>query len=327
MSVFVYVQYQIFRPDAAGSFYHAYRVMECLLRCYPAEVHDGLLADGKITERISNVLANIGAVPVAELLVMLITLSSVARASQLFIYCAKPRWTFFEELSSWNLFFRIVNVVTNPEQFCVCDENMTADQHSSSAAQLIQELVEKLSLEETGETLLMPLGDTTSLLDSLIDTTINPKSDLVIRRSCARILCFLLRRAAEPEIMCFVNTPGSQTPPQPTFVPNWLYPVRDKIVIHISTRIVSICGCLGGPDGTGEFLPPMKYSSYRIEKPFSVLKSLIVEILVLMVESDETVAGLITVDLWKMFIDWCITYAHNNIYHALFYRLIFAVLR
>ena len=41
---------QIFRYDARGSFYHAYRMLECLLRCYPAEVYEGLCSDGRLSK-------------------------------------------------------------------------------------------------------------------------------------------------------------------------------------------------------------------------------------------------------------------------------------
>jgi hypothetical protein len=44
-------------------------------------------------------------------------------------------------------------------------------------------------------------------------------------------------------------------------------------------------------------------------------------------ESDEIVAGMLPLDLWKLLVSWIIVYAHNNIYHALLYRLVFAVLR
>jgi hypothetical protein len=46
-----------------------------------------------------------------------------------------------------------------------------------------------------------------------------------------------------------------------------------------------------------------------------------------MVESDETIAAFIPLDLWQHLMNWCISYANNNIYHAIFYRLIFAVIR
>merc|ERR1719223_1173825 len=71
----------------------------------------------------------------------------------------------------------------------------------------------------------------------------------------------------------------------------------------------------------------MKYSAYEVVTPFSTARSLIIELVVLMGESDETVAGLIPVELWKLLVGWIIVYAHNNIYHALMYRLVFAVLR
>ncbi len=71
-----------------------------------------------------------------------------------------------------------------------------------------------------------------------------------------------------------------------------------------------------------------KYSNYDVAKPFTSLRAMAVEILVLMVESEETVASsLLTPDTWKLFISWVVTYAHNNVFHALFYRIVFAVLR
>ena len=46
-----------------------------------------------------------------------------------------------------------------------------------------------------------------------------------------------------------------------------------------------------------------------------------------MVESDDSVGGLIPEKLWRSLIGWTLAYPHNNIYHSFFYRLVFAVLR
>lgn len=71
----------------------------------------------------------------------------------------------------------------------------------------------------------------------------------------------------------------------------------------------------------------VKYSSYTVKNPFTVLRSVFLEFITLMVESDDTVADLIPVELWKVLINWVLKYPHNSIFHAIFFRLIFSVLR
>jgi hypothetical protein len=96
---------------------------------------------------------------------------------------------------------------------------------------------------------------------------------------------------------------------------------------HIRARITDITSSIHSFEAAATSDDLVKYSSYEVQVPFSSLRSYIVALLALMVESDETVASLIPLELWKQFIASAVKYAHNNIYHALFYRLIFAVLR
>ena len=63
------------------------------------------------------------------------------------------------------------------------------------------------------------------------------------RRSCTRLVCFLLRRAAESEIMCFVAH-NNGTPPTATFVQNRLYPMREMIVTYVRHRLEDITEAL-----------------------------------------------------------------------------------
>lgn len=301
-------------------------MLECLIRSFPSEVYQGICYDGNASERMSNAIRYIGYAPVCELLVMVIGLTPIARTSQLFIMSAKSRYSFFEELCGWNLMLQITNVVTAPDKCCQIDGSVTGEQHSCAATLLMQELVEKLSLEDSGELLLQPFGYTTELLDQLIDTAINNKALTFLRSHSAKIVCFLLRRAAEAEIMCFINY-GTGAPPTATFVANRLYPLRERIVNHVRTRLNDINDSLITFESFMVGIDSVKYSSYEVKIPFTALRSLNVELLVLMAESDETVAGAIPPELWKLFMNWSIVYANNNIYHSLFYRLVFAVLR
>lgn len=320
--------FEIFRDDSAGSFYHAYRILDTLLKCSPADVYEGITSDGRATERIQSMLRYIGYSPVHEMIVVLLALTPLARTSPMYNSCARVRWAFLEQLKDWILMKRIAEVLTRPHDYCFVDSYISPENHSTAAVQLMLDLIEKLSLEDTGEYLLQPLGYDTSILDQLIDTVIDPHCHDNIRRSSCKLICFLLRRAAEQEILCIVNTTAGN-PPQQTSIPNRLFPLRERIVLHIETRLNEVFHSVSTirAQFNDANAPVVKYSGYVVRGPFSSLRASLVELVVLMVESDEAVASTISVDLWRDFMSWTVRYGFNSIYHALFYRLIFAVLR
>lgn len=303
-----------------------YRLFECLLRCYPTETFDGLVLDGNLSYRFSNLLRYVGYPPVCELFVMIVAFTPISRSSQLFVMCEKTRWSFLQELNKWNLLLNLTLAVVSPAQICRCTQDINDDQHSTAACQLFQDLIEKVSLEDTGDLLLLPLGHDSSIIDKLIDTIISEDIPAGLKRSAAKIICFLLRRAAESEIVCFVTT-SPNVPPTTTYLPNRLFALRERIVTSVKQRVQDLTSSLLTYDETLSSTSAVKYSSYEVKKPFSTLRLLIVEIIVLTVESDETVAGVLPLELWKSLIAWTLKYCNNNIYHALFYRIIFAVLR
>jgi hypothetical protein len=318
---------QIFLEDSGGSFYHAYRVLECLLRCYPADTFDGLCEDGNLSVRMGNLLKYVGFAPVHELAVMLVAFTPVVRSSQLCVISSKSRWIFLDQLNSWNIMLHTVEAIVRPSELCVCTESVTADQHSTAASQLFQDLVEKLSLEDSGDLLFLPIAQTSEILDLLMLTTADQSLDSCVRRSAAKNVGFLLRRAAEPEVVCFVAT-NNATPPTPTYIPNRLHTLREKIVTYARDRMDNVIAALISYDDVHEDnRDAVKYSSYEVRRPFGVLRQLLIEVLALTVESDESVASMIPLQLWTLLISWILRYAHNNVYHALFYRLVFAVLR
>ena len=298
----------------------------CLLRCFPADVYDAFVSDGKFAERMTSILRYIGHVPVGELLVMLIALTPISCMSQLYVMCVKSRWKCLEQMMTANIIMKLTEIVIKPEDYCFIDENNSAEQHSCMAAQVLTDLVEKISLEDTGELILPPFGNSAPLINCLIDAAI--KSGLSDGRRCSatRLLCFLLRRAAEPEIMCIIS-PINGANPTPTSMPNRLYPFRERLINLIEARVKDILASLSSFSSTASSSSSTKYSSYSVKEPFSVLRSYLIELVALMVESDETIANSISMDIWRLFFSWTVTYAHNNVYHALFYRLVFAVLR
>mmetsp|Transcript_10398 Transcript_10398/g.15810 ORF Transcript_10398/g.15810 Transcript_10398/m.15810 type:complete len:763 (-) Transcript_10398:228-2516(-) len=344
-SVIARAMFEVYREDSAGSFYHAARVIESLLRLFPGEVYDGLTSDGQLEVRMGRVLRYIGYPPVGDLIVILVALTPIPRTSPLYAVCSSSRWKFFEGLSKWIFMLRLANIIVAPATHCRVDEYVTPEQHCSAASQTLQELIEKLSIEDIGEILLQPLGYTISLLNSFMDKGTGLCADgsklecddedsetfFTSRRVCLRLLCFLLKRSAAPENVCFVSGPMSN--PVPTRVPNRLYPLRPLLVEHLTTRLDSLqqvlvdsAAQLPSTDSDST-LGPIVYPGHVVKIPFSSHRAQLVELLVLLVEASESVVCKIREDLWKLLISWVFDYAYNDIYHSMFYRLLFTALR
>ena len=119
--------------------------------------------------------------------------------------------------------------------------------------------------------------------------------------------------------------PSNGLPTAPLYVPNRLYPLRSKMLNILTVKFTNLAESLLSfrADGVNDDLS-VKHPGHTVKKPFSVLRSHIVELLVLLVEADASLADHIVAELWIELINWLIVYAHNNIYHSLFYRLLFA---
>ena len=266
-------------------------------------------------------------------------------------------------------------MIINPEEYCYLDGYVGIDQHSACAAFLLQELVEKLTVEDIGELLIQPFGYTSELLNCLIDTSLYGKI-ATIKKGATKILIFLLRRIADADILYLVS-PGPGSPPTPTYVPNRLHPLRERIIGHIHARMEEfLVGLEQGAKFTHmefgdkgwvrssqtvdeynnannnnqdynnqdnnnpeknnnspivstsvdrvwkgvnlddinnsktftedeilitlgvESRSTVQYSAYQVPYPFTVLRSNYMDLLTLMVESDDTVAALIPSSLW-----------------------------
>ena len=227
--------FDIYRDDSAGSFYHGYRMLECLLRSFPGEVYDSICSDEHLGSRIRDMFRYIGYAPVGETLSMLVALTPVSRVSQLYALSSKSRWMFFERLNRLQFMQQLIEVLIHPEERCYTAGPISAEQHASCATFVLQELVEKLSVEDIGELLLQPFGYTPKLLDGLVGTALHG-SEPSARRSATKLLCFLLRRVADADIL-YVVAPAPGAPPSQAYVPNRLYPLRERIIAHIRSRM------------------------------------------------------------------------------------------
>lgn len=71
----------------------------------------------------------------------------------------------------------------------------------------------------------------------------------------------------------------------------------------------------------------VSHPGYRVEHPFTILRYILVGIVVEIVGRDPQQLDALPVELWKVLCSWFFRYPHNNIYHGVFYKLVFTALR
>jgi hypothetical protein len=198
--------------------------------------------------------------------------------------------------------------------------------------------------------------------DAMLQSS-DPDMYLTSRQVSLRLLSFLLKKSSNPQNSCFIM--GVQGQPVQTLVPNRLFPLRPLLVAYLATRVEDLQAVMvmaeSRSEGRSESenksdAPESEESSEVSEKedtsvvahpghvcqtPFSSYRSQLVELFVLLVEAsiasttaedddnadDVNFCEQVPTDLWKCMISWVFEYAHNNIYHTMFYRILFAVLR
>ena len=241
------------------------------------------------------------------------------------------------EIGNWLLLLKLAEVVVAPGS-CFISAGTTEDDHSAAATQAFLELVEKLSIDDSGEMLLQPLGYVAqgyslSLIQLLlVATTGTDEAEASLstpRGGCSvRLLSFLLRRSTDPELICFM-APSNGLPVTPSFAPNRLFPLRSLMLSMFGAQFSTIVQSLDSLrcDSLAAASEGVRHPGHAVARPFSVFRSDMVELLVLLIEADVSLSELITPELWVELISWITVYAHNNVYHNSFYRLFFAVLR
>ena len=182
----------------------------------------------------------------------------------------------------------------------------------------------------------------------------DPDLFLTSRQASLRLLSFLLKKSSNPQNACFIM--GVQGQPVQTMVPNRLYALRPLLVAYLATRVEDLQAVMmlaesqleseteAGPESSEsseeEVGSMVAHPGHVCQTPFSSYRSQLVELFVLLVEASSSTASAedddgespnfcekVPADLWKCMISWVFQYAHNNIYHTMFYRALFAVLR
>ena len=69
------------------------------------------------------------------------------------------------------------------------------------------------------------------------------------------------------------------------------------------------------------------HPGYEVKRPFTMLRYVLVGMILEIVNRDPKQLDALPVELWKVLCSWFFRYPHNNLYHSVFYKLIFKTLR
>ena len=91
-------------------------------------------------------------------------------------------------------------------------------------------------------------------------------------------------------------------------------------MLHLWVTVVTA----GTEEGTTE---PVAHPGYEVKRPFTMLRYILVGVIVEVTNRDPKQFDVLPVELWKVLCTWFFRYPHNNLYHSIFYKLVFKILR
>ncbi|RLN97624.1 hypothetical protein BBJ28_00006376 [Nothophytophthora sp. Chile5] len=332
--------FPIFQRDARGNLRHACRVLDHLLRLYLDDVYDVLGTSTATVQRyMGSMLPYLEHAPVAELFITLVCKPHSAALLRFYASTPPKKWAFFRALAEWKLLLVLADHVGSADY---------GEAHTIGAADVFVELLDRLAADENGELLLQPAAYCPELLEGLIRAAVAPDVDGRPPRSVgqrtAAIKCVfrLLQKSAREKVQ------GPPTSPYQSFgativnlVPNQLAPLRERIYKLVEQHLDELLRFLihkyehqqniAMPDvASGQPLPEgaVRHTAYVVKVPFTELRLTLVETLVeLVAHNPQLMSQHFDVNVWRVLVAWFFEYAHNNLYHAAFYQLVFIALR
>lgn len=321
--------FQSFRDDFGGSYYHCYRILETLLRYYPGDVYEGLNYEGKTESRIQSLLRQIGQPAVADILVMLVSVSALSKYSPLYTLSTRSRWCFYDSLSHFGFVQRVVDNIVRPDCLCHLTRSVSAVDHAFAATQALQDIMDRVSADDAGELLFQPLGHSQEVYDSLCDCITDTTREYKIRCFAASFLTLLLKRSSDENLLT-LGHPGQA----PSSVPNRLHPFRSKMLKYVNIHNTKLQTALLGTVVSAESViagSEVRHPGHVVSSAFSWLRLLLLELVVLLCEADDGtsngVLDKIPEEVWRQLLQWIKEYPHSNVFHSLFSRLLFVTVR
>jgi hypothetical protein len=334
--------FPIFQRNAQGLLRHGCRVIDHLMRLYLDDVYEVIGRNAATTARYMDVLLDrMEDASVSEVLLTLICKPHNANVLRFYASTPQTKWQFFRALAEYKILLVLAQHVYGDGY---------SELHNIAAADVFVELVDRLSADENGALLLQPAAYCPELLEGLIRVVVATSSSKTNgqgpshgqRTAAMKCVLRLLQRSILDKVQ------GPPTSPYQSFgstvvnlLPNQLMSLRDKIfelaekdmgkmlryLIDKYQDQQNIEMDLASPDKP---LPQsaVRHTAYVVKVPFTEFRLMLVDALVeIVAHNPSTLSAHFDANVWRVLLAWFFEYAHNNLYHAAFYQLVFIALR
>ncbi|CAM9610735.1 unnamed protein product [Chrysoparadoxa australica] len=317
--------FKVFWRGSKGSFHHTCWVLDRLARHHSEEVFGCIFASKEaVNLYLRPMLRWVEHPPVGETLTTLVTAPFATWGSD-FRVSPELRSTILTTLGGWPLLKHLADHISSTH---------VTSGHASGCADLLLDLAERLAVDEDGELLLEPISTCPEVVSGLAAVMTSDSYEAERRTDAARALLGLLHQAAEDKIASSTGNQQVAFPAPTSLVDNKLAPLRESLHELLQEHIPQICEAVVGqevePEGglySHGFGLVCTHQGYVVERPFSLLRILLIRIMVEMVVHSPQVVDLFPMVLWKTMCGWFFQYPHNNMYQGSFYKLLFTVLR
>eukprot|EP00638_Chattonella_subsalsa_P004700 CAMPEP_0117754210 /NCGR_PEP_ID=MMETSP0947-20121206/12695_1 /TAXON_ID=44440 /ORGANISM="Chattonella subsalsa, Strain CCMP2191" /LENGTH=763 /DNA_ID=CAMNT_0005573259 /DNA_START=72 /DNA_END=2363 /DNA_ORIENTATION=+ len=315
--------FMLFGPNSKGVLQHGCRLIDHLLKHHTNEVFETISDSLKSVESsLGLMLHHLDNSIVADCFVKIITQPSLQQPSHYKVLPQK-KWKLFQALSEWRLLIKLAKHITEPEYSFA---------HVSNTADVMLQIVEKLAADSNGEILLQPIGHCPELVSSLVDLVADRSKEQRRRTEAGRVLQGLTKKAVEEQIVCtniWQLAFGASV--QPT-IPNQLQSVKDLFFSQMSDHFSALAKTVveeqsALSEGSGSETEKILHPGFVVEKPFTLIRFLLTEILAEVAAQDPEKLNELSMEFWRCCCQWLVKYPHNDLYHAIFHRLAFHALR
>ncbi|TYZ65537.1 hypothetical protein PybrP1_007714 [[Pythium] brassicae (nom. inval.)] len=325
--------FPVFQRDARGNLRHACRVIDYLLRMYLDDVYDVVGRDAATVARyMGPMLEFIDHAYVAEAFLTMVCKPHSAALMRYYASSPPKKWAFFRALSDWKLLLVLAEHVHSRRY---------SEKHNAGAADVFVELLDRLAADDNGGLLLQPAAYCPELLAGLVDAAVDPGRTPGQRTGAMKCVFRLLQKSTTEKVQ------GPPTSPYQSFggtivnlVANQLAPLRERVFALVETHMDKLLRYLVEKYEdqqniemdlqSGKPLPDgaVRHTGYVVKVPFTEFRLTLVEALVEIVAHNPRKLGAhFDAGVWRVLVSWFFEYAHNNLYHAAFYQLLFIALR
>jgi hypothetical protein len=168
--------------------------------------------------------------------------------------------------------------------------------------------------------LFISLCRSTSFIDGLFKavSSEDDSCSLEQRQACANVLRELLLKSGEK---VFEQTDFSKP------IPNMLSAIHDKLHEHAIVHLEKLCTVITNMENQKSVASSIPFSSYAVKRPFGMFRFTLVEILADLIVNAPKSLDKVPAALWRVLSTWFLDYAHNNLYHGQFWKIVQVAVR